>query len=135
MGKGRGKLSMVFGQYQFTLSKNVLKNNHLISFSKWLVTNQHSLCLHFFNSLITSTNIKNLKEKEILGIENVKKNVEKCQKTKFLNSSLKLNPASLVSAKTQGHLYQAVRQHVKRRNSHCLSSDICHTTAESFYLR
>lgn len=73
MGKGRGKLSMVFGQYQFTLSKNVLKNNHLISFSKWLVTNQHSLCLHFFNSLITSTNIKNLKEKKILGIENVKK--------------------------------------------------------------
>lgn len=27
----------------------------------------------FFNSLITSTNIKNLKEKKILGIENVKK--------------------------------------------------------------
>lgn len=90
----------------------------------------------FFNSLITSTNIKNLKEKKILGIENVKKKkVEKCQKTKFLNSLLKLNPASLVSAKTQGHLYQAVRQHVKCRNSHCLSSDICHTTAESFYLR
>jgi len=37
----------------------------------------------FFNSLITSTNIKNLKEKKILGIENVKKKCGKMPKNKI----------------------------------------------------